>query len=393
MSEPTTSSIREALEAAIEEPSAAAAPAAPELEPAGAAPASSPEPAAAGAQNLDALAEGDAGAAQRERDELGRFKPRQADGQPAAAQPPAAQAPQQQAPQALAEGIQPGPKAGPRPAGERAPQAWRPDVREHWGQLPEPVRAEIHRREVEVQRTLQESAEARKGYDAVMRVVQPYEAFIRAENSNPLQAIDNLMSTAARLRTGTAPELAQMMAGLVQQFGTGRFGQQFVEMLDQALATGQAPKADPQQVALEQALNQRLAPLQGMLQQFQAAQQQQQERVVVQAQDEVGQFLDQAEFGEDVRQEMADIMEVAHRRGQALTLQDAYQRACLVNDRVRAVLQARARNNGAQQQAQAAQRARAAAVSVTGAAPAGSMRQDATDVRSAIEAAIAQTSR
>jgi hypothetical protein len=389
MSDPTTSSIREALEAAIDEPTPQTS-AAPAPEPASAPAGDAP---AAGGQDLDALAEGQAGGG-RERDEFGRFKPRQADAAaPAdatAQQPPAAQPGQQ--PPLPTEPIQPGPKAGPRQGGERAPQAWRPDVREHWGQLPEPVRAEIHRREVEVQRTLQESAEARKGYDAVMRTIQPYEAFIRAEGSNPMQAIDNMMSTAAKLRTGTAPELAQMMAGIVQQFGTGRFGQQFLELLDQSLA-GQAPKADPQQAALEQALNQRLAPLQGMLQQFQAAQQAQQERVVTQANDEVGQFLDQAEFGEDVRQEMADIMEVAHRRGQALTLQDAYQRACLVNDRVRAVLQARARNTGSQQQAQAAQRARAAAVSVTGAAPAGAMRQDPTDVRSAIEAAIAQTSR
>jgi hypothetical protein len=383
MSEPTT--IREALEAAIEEPTASPVaeaplaapdpglPAAPGTEPA----AASLEAPAAG-QDLDALAEGSG----RERDELGRFKPRGADAPaaPLAEQPPAA------------EGIQPGPKAGPRPAGERAPQAWRPEVREHWGQLPEPVRAEIQRREVEVQRTLQESAEARRNYDAVMKTIAPYEAFIRAENSNPLQAIDNLMGTAARLRTGTAPELAQMMSGLIQQFGTGRFGQQFLEILDQTLA-GQVPKADPQQAAIEQVLNQRLAPIQSMFQQFQQAQQAQQERVVTQAHSDVSQFLDQAEFGQDVREEMADLLEVAQRRGQAMTLQQAYQKACLLNDRVRTVLQGRQQAQGAQAQTQAAQRARSAAVSVTGAAPAGALRQQPTDVRSAIEAAIVQTAR
>ena len=129
-----------------------------------------------------------------------------------------------------------------------------------------------------------------KAYDAVMRTIQPYEAFIKAKNSNPLQAIDNLMSTAARLRTGTAPELAHMVAGIVKQFGVGRFGNTFIEQLDSALA-GQQVQADPQQMALQQALDQRLAPVQQMLSQFQQAQMAQQERVAQEAQGAVAQFL------------------------------------------------------------------------------------------------------
>ena len=378
MSEPTT--MRDAIEAALEtaapEPAEIARPAQ-----AGSDPVQdlggSPEPQAAtgsSAPDLDALAAGDESESQpvhqQERDETGKFK----------------------AKTEQAEGIQPGPKSGPRQQGERAPQAWRPEVREHWGQLPEPVRQEIQRREVEVQRTLQESAEARRNFDAVMKTVEPYQAFIKAEGSNPLQAIDNLMSTAARLRTGTAPELAQLVAGIVNQFGTGRFGNQFIELLDGALA-GQAPRVDPQQAAIDQVLNQRLAPVQQMLTQFQQAQQMQQQRVAEQAQSEVGQFLQRAEFGEDVREEMADLLEAAQRRGQNLSLADAYKKACMLNDRVRSVLQSRAKARGAQTQTQAAQRARSAAVSVTGAAPAGALRQDPTDVRSAIEAAIAMSSR
>ena len=372
--EPTT--LRDEIEAALEQTEA------PEAAPA--APASTPDPAPAQdsapaaesaaesaepAQNLDALAEGEKPAdaqdlAQQQRDENGRFKPKE-------------------------EGIQPGPKSGPRQAGERAPASWRPDVREHWAQLPETVRSEIHRREVEVQRTLQESAEARKNYDAVMRTVAPYEAFIRAEGSNPIQAIDNLMATAAKLRTGTAPELASMVAGIVNQFGIGRFGNGFIQSLDAALA-GQSPVVDPQQAAMEQVLNQRLAPVQQMLTQFQQAQQ---ERIAQAAQSEVETFLDRAEFGNDVREDMADIMETAARRGQNISLADAYKKACLMNDRVMSVLRARNQSRGAQQQTSAAQKARSAAVSVSGSAPVGALQQPATDVRSAIEAAIVQSAR
>ena len=60
---------------------------------------------------------------------------------------------------------------------------------------------------------------------------------------------------------------------------------------------------------------------------------------------------------------------------------------------MRKVLQGRQQAQGAQAQTQAAQRARSAAVSVTGAAPAGALRQQPTDVRSALEAASVQTAR
>jgi len=364
MSEPTT--LRDAIEAAIEEPPQDAPQAAPE---ASVAEQSAPEPQApveASAepseepeQDLNALAEEDG----QPRDEEGKF----------------------------ASKMQAGPKSGPKQ--DRAPASWKPDVREHWGQLPEPVRAEIARREVEHARFMQETAEARRTAEAVAQVVQPYMHFIKAENSNPIQAIDNLMSTAARLRTGTGPELAGLVAGIVNQFGTGRFGPQFIEMLDSALAGQQHRAADPQTSQIEQLLNQKLAPVQGMLTQFQQAQAQAQYQAQAQAQNEVAQFLSKAEFGEDVREDMADLLETAQRRGQNMTLQEAYEKATYMNDSVRKVMQQRQMAQGAQVHTQAAQRARAAAVSVSGSAPVGAMQQPATDIRSAIEAAIQQTSR
>lgn len=374
MSEPTT--LRDSISAALEEPEEQVQ-----------APVAAPEPAAAQGemfteqasdaaptnepkQDLNELAEGEKPEGDgNERDEKGRFKAKQ-----------------------LAEdGVKPGPKAGPKPQGERAPASWRPDVREHWAQLPDPVRAEIARRESEVQRTLQDTAEARKTAEAVMRTIAPYEMFIKAENSTPLQAIDNLMSTAAKLRTGTAPELAQLVAGLVNQFGVGRFGNAFIEQLDSALAGRAAPNNVSSDI--DQVINQRLAPLQSMLSQFQQAQQQQQQQVTQQAQSEVQRFLEQAEFGNDVREDMADIIEAANRRGQTISLSDAYKKACLMSDSVRSVLIQRQKAAGVQQKTQVAQKARQAAVSVSGSAPVGALQQPATDVRSAIEAAIVQNGR
>ena len=376
MSEPTTDSLRDAIASAYDssaqpEPTQNTAPAPVEIE---SVTSEEPEveltqdskPDAEGANaDLNALAE------QRPRDEQGKFKKNEK--------------------QASAE-ITPGPKSGPKQQ-ERAPASWRPEVREHWAKLPPDVRSEVARREQEMQRTLQDTAEARRIVEAYARTFAPYEAYIRAENATPLQAIDNLMATAVKLRTGTAPELAQLVAGMVKQYGVGRFGNNFIEALDSALA-GQVPQVDQQQMQMQQALQQQLAPVQQFMTQFQQMQAAQQAQLASQASTEVEQFLEKAEFGQDVREEMADLMEVAAKRGRQITLQDAYRQACMANSRVRSVLQQRAKAQGAQQGNAAAQRARAAAVSVSGAPAMGAPNAGTPDsVRAAIEQAIALTSR
>ena len=364
MSEPTTPSLRDSLEAAIGTEKVEAAPA-PETVDYADAPAAEAEPQtasdeapAAPAQDLNALSEG---------------------------------TPQEVKPQEEAPQITPGPKPGPK--GDKAPASWKPELRDHWGKLPEPVRAEVARREAEVQRTLQETAEARRYAESISKAFQPYEAYIRAEGATPMQVIDNLMGTAVRLRTATGPELANLMAGMVKQFGTGRFGQNFIEMLDGALA-GATPNVDPQQQQLQQVIQQQLAPVQQFMTQFQQAQQAQQQQLAYRAQSEVTQFIEKAEFGNDVRNEMADLMEVAQRNGRELSLADAYKQACLMNPSVRKVLQTRQQQRGFQNQTQAAQKARSAAVSVSSSgAPMGAPQVQNNDVRSAIEAALAMTSR
>jgi hypothetical protein len=289
------------------------------------------------------------------------------------------------------DGIQPGPKSSPK-AESRAPASWHPETREHWAALPESVRTEVARREREVQTTMKETAEARKYAEQIERTIAPYQMFIKAENSNPLQAIDNLMSTAARLRTGSSSDIAQLVSGLVKQFGVGRFGQSFIEQLDSALV-GEIPRVDAQQQQLQQAMQQQLAPIQQFMSQHQNAQAQAQQNVTKQAEGEVLDFIEKAEFAEDVREDMADLMEMAQRRGRDLSLGDAYRQACAGNERVRSVLVARQKTQGAQKLTGAAQRARSAAVSVSGAPAMGAPQQGAIDVRSAIEAAIASHSR
>jgi len=317
------------------------------------------------------------------RDEQGRFAPK-------------AEAPQEPVPQQTeAQEITPGPKPGPRAPEERAPASWSPEVRQHWQTLPPDVRQEVFKREREIQQTLQESAEARRTVESFSRVIAPYEAYIRAENSNPLQAVDNLMATAVRLRTGTAPELADMVAGIVQQFGLGRFGQSFIEQLDGALASklGNAPQVPGQPAAapqLQQALQQELAPIKQFMSQIEQAKYQREQETVRQATQSVEQFLQQAEYGQDVREEMADILEVAARRGRDMTLEQAYNQAVRLHPTISKIVSQREQ---APQGVRPLAQRKIAASSVSGSAPMGAPQQSAEDIRSAIEAAIEANSR
>jgi hypothetical protein len=293
------------------------------------------------------------------------------------------------------EGITPGPKSEPRQAREeRAPQSWKPETRQHWQALPAEVRGEIARREGEFARAMQETSEARRFSDAVMKTIAPYEMFIKAENSNPIQAIDNLMSTAARLRTGTAPEIAGLVSQLVNQFGVGRFGPGFIEALDQALV-GQTPQQDPREVAMRRQLEQEIAPVKQFMNQFQQMQQAQEQQLQQQAGGTVQSFLadPKFEFAMDVKDDMADLIELSHKRGREMTLEEAYERATRAHPSIGKILSKRDQATAAQGRTQVAQRARSAAVSVSGAPSIGSSGADAGDLRSALENAFASSGR
>jgi len=320
------------------------------------------------------------------RDEQGRFAPKAAEAQEMSL--PEEKEPAQPA-------ITPGPKPGPKVPEDRAPASWSPEAREDWSSLAPNARQEIHKREREIQQTLQESAEARRTVDSFSRVIAPYEAYIRAENSNPLQAVDNLMATAVRLRTGTAPELADLVAGIVQQFGLGRFGQGFVEQLDGALAARlsgatQAPGQPAPAPQLQQALQQELAPIRQFMSEIEGMKYQRQQESVRQATESVEQFLQQSEFGNDVREEMADILELSARRGRDMSLQDAYNQAVRLHPSIGRIMSQR--EQATQGGRPLAQR-KIAASSVSGSAPMGAPQQSASDIRSAIENAIEANSR
>lgn len=294
------------------------------------------------------------------------------------------------------EGVKAGPKVGEPATAEpaakdpiaKAPASWKPEAREHWSQIPEGAKREIARVDQLVQQTMRESAEARKFADAINQTVAPYRGTIEAEGSNVLQAVGHLMQTAQALRTAPPAHKAQLVAGMVKQFGID------VNALDKALV-GQAPEAvNPEVARVKQQFEKELAPLRQMQQQMAQQQQYQEQMRQTSAQQAVQAFeATNPEFLNDVAQDMAQILDLGSQRGVDYTLEQAYDMACRVNPQVRQVIESRERSKLAQGMTQTAQKAKSAAVSVGG-APSLSNGEDSPDsVRDAIMLAMNQTAR
>lgn len=325
------------------------------------------------------------------RDEMGKFAPKDEKG-----------AVQEQKPTVLDEqlrpdGIKPGPKVGQPPVAEekavkdpiaQAPSSWKPEARELWGQIPDAAKQEIARWEATVKNGLKQAADVRRFGDAINEVVAPYRGTIEAEGSNVVQAIGHLMQTAQALRTAPAPHKAQLVAGMIKQFGID------VQMLDRALVGTMPETVDPQVAAIKSQLDQELAPLRQMQQQMQ----QQQQMLSMQQQEEARRKVDEfianpPEFLDDVTQDMVNIINLGAQRGVDYTLQQAYDIACRAHPEVSKVLQQREQMRAAQTLSQTAQKAKQAAVSLGGAPSLGGEEKSPDSIRDAIMLAINQGSR
>lgn len=331
----------------------------------------------------------------RDRGPDGRFKPGTG---PTPPQDPAAGPGKPQAPQAPKPALAPGqrppgaPQTPPDPAAApapqlRAPASWKPEAREHWAKLPPQVQQEVARRETEVARTLHESSRAREAVTHMQAVIGPYAQNIAASGSDPIGAIENFFKADNTLRHGSIAEKAQMAANIIKQYGID------IVTLDQVLA-GQTPQHDPNTQMAEQLrreMQQQLQPVLGFFNQMQGQRQQAMQKINQTAGGEVEAFAQDAahEFYDDVRMDMADIIDMFTARGQSISLQDAYDRAININPQISAIIAQRAETQRATANAQAAQRARRAAASLSGSpAPAGARPGVAGDDRRAeIEAA------
>ncbi len=279
-------------------------------------------------------------------------------------------------------------------AGLRPPYGWKPAIREeYWNELPEAVQREVLRREVDIAKGMEIAAEARRFKEEFERHVEPYKAEIASRGVTAMDAFDNYLSTAYKLRHAPPQEKAALVGGLIHQYGIdiGMLDQVLTQQIETGGVPGGAPQGDPN---INAAVQQAMAPFNQFMQQYQNQQLQSAEQTQHEVQEEVRVFRENPtnEFYEDVREDMANLLEAASMRNQVMTLQEAYDRAILLRPDIAEIVAQRKLQTQAQARDKAAKAAQAKAVGVVGTSPdtVGRSAQPQS-LRGAIEAAIDST--
>ena len=325
-------------------------------------PPEAPAPVEAAPEAPDAP-EGDEAKAERARDESGRFAAKEAleKAEKAPTKAPAVRRGGPPPAPAVAAPVTPVPEM-------KAPRLWRnEEAKKAWATVPEPVRVEVLRREKELDRALESTAEDRKFATTLRQTMAPFEAQIRAEGSTPEKAIGTLLNTAQLLRTGPPALKADAMAGTLLDFGVP------LDLLVQALERRmQGQPAQAAQGAAPQHIDPAAIAAQVRESLMQEMQQRSESVAVQQATGEVESFLqgkvlhgpDGSDYTDDLRADMADIIERAAARGRDISLEDAYRRAAAEHPEVSRVLEQRQRAQAATQANATVKRSLRAASSV-----------------------------
>ena len=207
---------------------------------------------------------------------------------------------------------------------DSAPKSWKAPVAAKWATVDPEVKAEINRREKEITKAFGENNQVREFHRQFQEVVRPYQAHLQ-NYGKPLEAIANLLQVEYALNASPPVAKAQLMAKLIKDYGID------IKELDSALAGEQA---DPVKSSLEQLLEQKLSPIQTFMQRQQELDSARQQRVRNDAAAEVEKMGDDPAtypHFEEVREDMADVIEMNARRGRYLTPVQAYQLAVNMN--------------------------------------------------------------
>ena len=242
-----------------------------------------------------------------------------------------------------------------------APTSWRPAEREAWTELPEGIKREVHRREGEFNRALTRLQGDSQIGQAFANAVQPYQQLLAVEGAaNPIQAVEQLLRSAATLRMGSQQQKAAVLADFVKSYDVD------LATFDQVLSntiTGQ-PAQSGLAPDIASLIDERMAPVNQMMQMFQQSAQGATAQRQQAADSQISAFEGDPEspkpYFNDVRMQMADLIDLADKQNRAMTLDEAYDIACRVNPQV-APLYTQQQNAPAQPQ-RAAQKRKAASM-------------------------------
>lgn len=248
---------------------------------------------------------------------------------------------------------------------DKPPVSWKPAAKEAWTKLPPEARAEISRREREMSQFISQNDHHKRFTESFAKIVQPYSHLIQAQGSTPLQAVRNVFSTMAALTTGNREQKARVIAEIISNYDID------IPILDKVLSGEAGQPTQQRQGTMDPSVLQALQPMYAFMDEIKSARQANEERKRQEAEAAIQQH-ESLPYFDDLREDMADIMEVAAKRGIELSLEQAYERAVALNPEISKIVQQKkaieeAKKNGGTRMA----RARRAASTISG-APAGS---------------------
>lgn len=208
---------------------------------------------------------------------------------------------------------------------DKAPASWKADAKEEWASVSPKVKAEIVRREREFQKTLRDSSTARTVYDQLGQILEPHMETFTAAKVHPFSIINELLNQGRTLWGGSPDQKAAIVAKIIQDCGVD------VSILDQTLHRAFEAKKDPTVSYLQEMIQKELGPIKASLNRPAVPTQPVQATIEDSTMDKLKAFAVSNKHFDAVREDMADLIELAANKGATLSLEEAYKKACLLN--------------------------------------------------------------
>lgn len=270
---------------------------------------------------------------------------------------------------------------------DKAPQSWGVTRDALWAKVSPDVRAVIAKREHEIQQGMSRAGNVQKVADEYVSTIRPFAQIISHMGVTPSQAVKEVMTTAAAMIVGSPDQKYAVLAEMVDRYGVDLAG--FDAFLTKRYQGGkQTPQTQqiPPMQQLPPQMMQQLAPLMELQRRVVEADNQKQTQMRDSAAQEI-QTASAKPYFEDIREDIADVMEISAKRGVVLTLDQAYAKAVQLNPEVSKLVQQRRVAPDASQAGRTLARQRKAASTVRGAPSSSALGAKPNDRRSAIEAA------
>lgn len=268
------------------------------------------------------------------------------------------------------------PEATPAPEADAPPVGWKAEEKAAWNKVPPELKAAIHRREKEAAQLASRFGQGQKMVEAINQVVSPHIPMLKKLGKDPVAVMDESLQLAHMLNTGTPADKVEAFGKMLNHFNVD------LAALDAYLVD---PKNAPasrqpaqQQPAYDPKKDPALAPLFTIAQQVEQRQQEAVSR-------EVEEAAKWPKF-EEVRTEMADLLEWEENRGNKLTIGQAYTRITGLQPPPKAVAPPPPPPKNVSQAAAILARSRKAASSVAGNKKAAPV-VDTDDIRATVVAA------